>query len=193
MKIYSYGLCALFIFISSAVIGQTEKIRSTFFSAHIILQNGETFEGIIIKPKDSSFLTLKKSDFKYIKKRERTLVDIEKAMYEKELNNIAFQEFSYDNLGIVEVKKRKRSSAGRKIGFGIGAGFGLLAGLSLGSVFCEDGSCLTTLTVASAGIYGVLGLGVGSLFSIRIPQKKLVKEVSDKEWQEALLQYSILR
>lgn len=193
MKISTLGFCSLFLFLSSHIYGQTEKIKSTFYSAKIILADGETFEGIILEPKDTSFSTLEKSYFKYIKGRQQTMEDINKAMYEKGLNNFAYQEFSYENLGIIEVKKRKRSATMRYVGLGVGAGFGTLVGLAFSSFACEGTGCYFGLTAVNAGAFGLIGLGAGSLFSIRIPKKKLVKEVSDKEWQDALLEYSILR
>jgi hypothetical protein len=193
MNINTLGFCSLLLFLSSSLFSQTEKISSTFYSAKIILADGKTFEGIVLEPKDTSFSTLQISYFKYIKGRQRTIEDINKAIYKKGLTKYAYQEFSYENLGIIEVKKRKRSATMRYVGLGIGVGFGALVGLSFSTFACETGSCYLGATALGAGTFGLLGMGVGSLFSIRIPQKRLVKEVSDEEWRDALLEYSILR
>lgn len=183
----------LLLFFSSIAFAQNEKIKSKHYSANLILSNGDNFEGIILETKDTSFSVVERRYWKIIKGREKSLIEVEKALYERGVLSNATREFKYEDLGIVEIKKRKSTAIFRKIGFYSGVAFGAFVGIAIGTSFGEDTASILGFTVIYGGVFGLAGLGAGSLLSIRIPKKILVKEIEDKKWQKSLLEYSILR
>lgn len=184
---------ASLLFISTIIFAQNEKIKGKYYSANLILSDGSNFDGIILATNEVSFSVIERRYWKIIKGKQKSLVDVEKALYERGVLSSGTRVFQYKDLGIVEVKKRNSTAIIRKIGFYSGLTFGALVGIALGTSFGESSGSIAGFAIIGAGTFGLAGLGAGSLLSIRVPKKILVKEIEDKKWQKSLLQYSILR
>lgn len=190
-----YFLSCIFLFFSTFLSAQTDKIKYPYYISELTLQNGQVYEGIILEANESSLTLINRKDWRKIKNKSRTALTLEQVMSKNGTTNWQRKQFAYADLGVVDTKSIKKPLPIRWIGLGLGVALGAYVGLVVSQFDCADiGTCGNyDIAVPSILIGGGLGFGLGSIFSVRIPRHKLVKGIDDKGWQESLIKYSILR
>lgn len=195
-KLYTLNIC--FLLTSITAFSQIDKVKYPYYSSKLFFQNGMELKGIILKTNDASFYLIQRKEWRKIKGEYRNLGELQRVLIKKGVTEWPQVEITYRGLESIELRKQKRPSNARWVGLGIGFAFGALVTSWANSIGCgddnPDGICKPNEGVLRNGlIMGGIGFGLGSIFSIRVPKRLMVEEKEDKEWQQSLLQYSVLR
>lgn len=174
---------------------EKEKVKYPYYASKIIFKDGMKLEGIILASNESSLFLISKKDWRKIKGKKPVLPVLQEVMSKKGIKDWPRAEITYRSLGMVETKEIKGPSNMRWVGLGFSVFAGVLIAKWANSIDCGDnGDCNLNEGIVTVGaVFGGIGFGIGSLFSIRFPRKKQVQKVGDAEWQQALLEYSVLR
>ena len=197
MKWKMYILNIYFIITTTSLFSQINEVHYPYFAAQLAFQDGRLMNGIVLGGNDSTFYLISQRDWRKLKGEKRNFANLQSVMVEKGKTDWPMQ-ITYRSLDNVELKRREGQSKARWIGLGSGFVVGLLLKRVANTFGCgddnPDGICNPNEGVLKNGIImGGIGFGIGSIFSIRFPKTILVKELDNKEWQQSLLRYSILR